>query len=335
MSSRAADNARRTGRTLLVGGAALAVLCLLAATSALVGVSDVTLPALLAGDPEAVQVFTVSRVPRTAAVILAGSALAVAGLLMQMMARNRFVEPSMVGSTESAMLGLLVALLLFPAAGVLVKIGIASVAALAGTALFLAIIRRIPVRSTMLVPLVGIMLGGVIQSLVTFMAYEQNLLQSLNAWMFGDFSDILQGRYELLWIVAAVTLAGYFAADRFTVAGMGEDFTKNLGVNYRLTLNMGLVIVALISAVTVTTVGSLPFLGLVVPNIVSLLIGDNLRRAVPWTALLGAALVLVCDIAARLIRYPFEIPVGLVMSVVGAVVFLALLLGRRTSRRSA
>jgi iron complex transport system permease protein len=150
--------------------------------------------------------------------------------------------------------------------------------------------------------------------------------------MIGDFSGVLQGRYELLWIVAALTLVGYIAADRFTVAGMGADFTTNLGLNYRATMRLGLVLVSLISAVVVTTVGAVPFLGLVVPNIVSLLFGDNLRRAVPWTAVLGAAFVLGCDIIGRTIRYPYEVPVGMVMSVVGAIAFLALLQRGRKSR---
>jgi iron complex transport system permease protein len=148
----------------------------------------------------------------------------------------------------------------------------------------------------------------------------------------GDFSGVLRGRYELLWIVAALTVVGYVAADRFTVAGMGADFTTNLGMNYKAIMRLGLTIVALISAVVVTSVGAVPFLGLVVPNIVSLLFGDNLRRAVPWTAVFGAGFVLVCDIIGRTIRYPYEVPVGMVMSVLGAAVFLVLLLRGRTIR---
>jgi iron complex transport system permease protein len=147
--------------------------------------------------------------------------------------------------------------------------------------------------------------------------------------MVGDFSGVLRGRYELLWVVAVLTLVGFVAADRFTVAGMGQDFTTNLGLNYARTMRLGLVIVSLISAVVVTSVGAVPFLGLVVPNIVSLIIGDNLRRAVPWTALTGASFVLTCDIIGRTIRYPYEVPVGMVMSVIGAIVFLVLLLRNR------
>jgi iron complex transport system permease protein len=264
-------------------------------------------------------------------VLLAGMAVAVAGLIMQLMARNRFVEPSTVGTVESATLGILVVTVFAPQAPVPAKMLVASVFALLGTALFLAILRRLPARNTLLIPLVGIMLGGVIAAVTTFFAYRYDLLQTLSNWMIGDFSGVLRGRYELLWIVAVLMLLGMLAADRFTVAGMGQDFTTNLGLNYARTMRLGLVIVSLISAVVVTTVGAVPFLGLVVPNIVSLIFGDNLRRAVPWTALFGAAFVLVCDIIGRTIRYPYEVPVGMVMSVLGAVLFLVLILRKRNA----
>ncbi|GAA1785349.1 ABC transporter permease [Pseudarthrobacter sulfonivorans] len=311
--------------------AAAAVVLGLAIASMFVGVSDVSLPALLGGDPAAVEIFWVSRVPRTLAVVLAGMAVAVAGLIMQLMARNRFVEPSTVGTVESATLGILVVTVAVPTAPILLRMGVASVFAVLGTALFLAVLRRLPTRNTLLIPLVGIMLGGVIGAITTFFAYRYDLLQTLSNWMIGDFSGVLRGRYELLWIVAALMLVGLLAADRFTVAGMGEDFTTNLGLNYNATMRLGLIIVSLISAVVVTTVGAVPFLGLVVPNIVSLLFGDNLRRAVPWTALFGTGFVLVCDIIGRTIRYPYEVPVGMVMAVVGAILFLILILRKRNA----
>jgi iron complex transport system permease protein len=313
-----------------LAAAAVAVVAL-AAASMFVGVSDVSLPALLSGDQAAAEVFWISRVPRTLALLLAGMAVAVAGLIMQLMARNRFVEPSTVGTVESATLGILVVTVFAPEAPVLVKMLVASAFALLGTALFLAILRRLPARNTLLIPLVGIMLGGIIAAITTFFAYRYDLLQTLSNWMIGDFSGVLRGRYELLWIVAVLMLLGLLAADRFTVAGMGQDFTTNLGLNYARTMRLGLIIVSLISAVVVTTVGAVPFLGLVVPNIVSLIFGDNLRRAVPWTALFGAVFVLVCDIIGRTIRYPYEVPVGMVMSVLGAVLFLVLILRKRNA----
>src|SRR5690606_15318508 len=147
----------------------------------------------------------------------------------QMLTRNRFVEPSTAGTIESAGLGILVATMLFPGIPVMGKMAIAAVFALLGTALFMRLLRAVPARSALVVPLVGIMLGGVISAVTTFVAYRYGLLQTLGTWMMGDFSGILRGRYELLWIAAGLTAVAYVSADRLTVAGMGEDFTTNLG----------------------------------------------------------------------------------------------------------
>jgi len=301
--------------------------------SLFVGVSDVSLKSLLEGDARALQVLLVSRAPRTLALILAGSGMAIAGMIMQMLARNRFVEPSTVGTVESATLGILVITIFAPNAPVIVKMAVAAAFAMAGTALFIRILKFVPLRSVLLVPLVGIMLAGVIGAITTFFAYRLDLLQSLGAWMTGDFSVVLRGRYELLWIAGALSVAAYIAADRFTVAGLGQEFTTNLGLNYRRVMTLGLAIVSLVTASVVVTVGSVPFLGLIVPNVVAMTIGDNMRRSLPWVALLGAGLVLVCDIFGRLIIRPYEMPIGAVMGVIGSLFFLYLLL-RRNSRAS-
>ena len=311
--------------------AGVVVVAALAATSLFIGVSDISLPALLSSAPEdrPLQVLLISRLPRTAALVLSGVAMSVAGLLMQMLARNRFVEPSTAGTVESASLGILCATVLAPGMPLLGKMLVAAAFALAGTALFMRLLSAIPLRSVLVVPLVGIMLGGVIGSVTNFFAYRLDLLQTLGAWTLGDFSGVLRGRYELLWLAAGLTLLAYLAADRFTVAGLGRDFTTNLGLNYRRVMGLGLSIVAMVTAVVVVTAGAIPFLGLIVPNLVSAAMGDNARRSIPWIALAGAGLVLACDIVGRLIRFPYEIPVGSVFGVVGSAVFLWLLLGRR------
>ncbi|SMQ85433.1 iron complex transport system permease protein [Devosia lucknowensis] len=303
----------------------------LAVISLFVGVSDVSLAGLFSADAadRPMQVLLISRIPRTLAIVLAGSSLAIAGLVMQMIVRNRFVEPSTAGTTEAASLGFLVATLAFPGWPLMGKMLISAAFALAGTALFLRILRAVPLRDVMLVPLVGIMLGGIVGAVTSFFAYRYELLPSLLAWNMGDFSGILRGRYELLWIGLGCGMLAYIAADRFTVAGMGRDFNTNLGLNYKRAMVLGLVVVSLISAVVLVTAGSIPFLGLIVPNLVSLTVGDNMRRTVPWVAVGGAAFVLACDIVGRLVRFPYEIPISVVVGVVGAAVFLSLLLRTR------
>lgn len=306
----------------------IAIVVSLALTSLFIGASDVTLSTLLESGWQdgPMQVLLISRLPRTLALILAGTAMAVSGTLMQMLARNRFAEPSTVGTVEAAKLGFLAVLIAAPGAPIFVRLIVASIFALAGTAIFLRILQRLPLHSTLIVPLIGILLGGVINAVATFIAYRFELIQSLESWSTGDFSMILSGRYELLWLAFALTVIAYLMADRFTVAGMGRDFTVNLGLDYRSVVSMGLIIVSVVTAVVVVTVGMIPFLGLVVPNLVSLTLGDNVRRTVPWVALLGAGLVLACDIAGRLINAPYEIPIGTMLGVVGSALFLHLLL---------
>ncbi|MGX7707752.1 ABC transporter permease [Methylobacterium sp. Gmos1] len=295
----------------------------LATASVLVGVGDLDGPGILLA----------SRVPRTLALILAGAGLAVAGVIMQLVVQNRFVEPSTAGTTESATLGMLLITLIAPDAPVVVKMLVATATALAGTALFLRVLRAMPLRARLTVPLVGIMLGGVIGAASTFIAYRTDMLQFLGTWQAGDFSTVLRGRYELLWLAAVLTVLAYVLADRITIAGLGRDAALNLGLDYRGVVALSVAIVAMITAVTIASVGTIPFLGLVVPNLVALAAGDNLRRTLPLVAAAGAGLLLACDVAGRVIRYPYEIPVGTVMGVVGSGLFLVLLL-RRDARHA-
>lgn len=308
-------------------GVALAVLTVV---SLFVGASDdVTVSAVTSGDGDAVFLLAASRIPRTVALVLVGAALAIAGLIMQMLVRNKFVEPSTTGVTEFAALGMLVALVFWPGMSILPRMAFVSVFALFGTWVFLRVIRFVPVRTLVLVPLVGIMLGGVVGAATTFFAYRLDLLQSLGQWSQGSFATVMRGRYEFLWVAVVMVVIAWIAADRFSVIGLGEEFATNLGLSYRRVISVGMIVVAVITACVLVTAGVLPFLGLVVPNIVSLIIGDNVRRAIPWVAGLGSVFVVACDIVARVVRFPYEIPLSVVVGIVGAGLFLWLLLRRR------
>ncbi|EAR50196.1 ABC ferric siderophore transporter, inner membrane subunit [Oceanicola granulosus HTCC2516] len=295
-------------------------LLLLAGASLAIGAAD-----LLRGDLDAGLLLAVSRLPRTLAALLAGAGLALAGVVVQLTVQNRLVEPGLTGTPEAAMLGLLGVTLLAPGAALLVKMSAAAAAAMAGTAGFLLLARRVPRHDPMLLPLVGLIYGGILGAVALYLAWVTDLVQYLGVWQSGEFSGVLRGRYELLWLVAALGLALYAAADRLTLLGLGEAQARSLGLNYRQTLALGLAIVALTVSVVVVTVGSLPFVGLVVPNIVSRWRGDNLRANLPLVAGLGALMVLAADLVGRLVRHPYEIPAGTVFAVVGAGLFLWLL----------
>jgi iron complex transport system permease protein len=319
---------RRSWVGVLVG----VLLVLLAGTSLFVGVSDVSPASVLSGGPDSDAAFLLvaSRIPRTVAVVLVGASLGIAGLIMQMLVRNKFVEPSTTGVTEFATLGMLVTMVFLPGLPVVGKMGVAAAFGLLGTWVFLRVVRFVPVRSLVLVPLVGIMLGGVVGAVTTFFAYRLDLLQSLGQWSQGSFATIMQGRYEFLWIAGLMVVVAWVAADRFSVIGLGEEFATNLGLDYRRVVAVGMVVIAVITAAVLVTAGMVPFLGLVVPNVVSLVIGDNVRRSIPWVAGTGAVFVLACDLVARVVRMPYEIPLSVVVGVVGAVLFLWLLLRRRS-----
>lgn len=290
----------------------------LAAVSLLVGVAG------LSG--QGVLILTVSRLPRTLAVMLTGAALAVAGVVMQQLVRNRFVEPGTTGTGEAAALGLLAVTVLAPGAALWVKMLAASAAGLAGTALFLWMIRRLPPQEVLMVPLAGLVWSGVLGAMVLHIGWQTDLLQLVGIWlMTGEFSGVIAGRYELLWIAGGAAALALFAADRFAILGLGEGVARGLGLNPAAVMRLGLVVVALVTALVMATVGMVPFVGLVVPNIVSRLMGDNLRASLPVTALGGAALLLACDIVGRLVIFPYEIPVGSILGVIGAGLFLWLL----------
>jgi iron complex transport system permease protein len=292
----------RTSRQALAWLCALGLLLALALASLLVGAGDMHWSVLWSRseDDLASQVLVYSRVPRTVALLLAGASMAVCGLLMQMLARNHFLEPSTVGTVESASLGMLASFLWVPHWPVIAKMGLSAVAALLGTALFLAVLSRIRLRSSWMVPLVGLVLAGVLEAAGSFVALQFDMMQALKSWSNGDFSLVVQGRYELLWLSLGATALACLAADRFTVAGLGESFATNLGLNYRRLVWQGL--------------------------------GDNVRRSVLWVALIGAGLTLLCDLAGRLLIAPYEIPVGTVLGVLGSALFLVLILRRRKDR---
>ncbi|GMA31409.1 ABC transporter permease [Litorihabitans aurantiacus] len=316
------DGAATWPRRLALPAAAVVTLGLVVA-SLFVGVYDVL------GADDGAEMFFITRVPRTLALVLAGSAMAMSGLVMQLLTQNKFVEPTTSGTSEWAALGLLLSLILLPTAGLTTRMVIASAFAFVGAMVFMLILRRVAVRQTLVVPIVGIMLGAVVSAAATLIAVQTNYLQLLGTWFMGSFTSVVRGRYEVLWIVAVIVVVVMVVADRFTVAGLGKDVATSVGLRYERVVLLGTALVAVATGVTTVVVGFLPFIGLVVPNMVSLLRGDDLRSNLPWVCLGGVALVIVCDIVGRTVRMPFEVPASMILGILGAAVFVALVVRTR------
>lgn len=304
------------------------LLIVLSIASLFIGVSDVSPLDLFQLNEQQKNILLVSRLPRLISIVIAGMSMSIIGLIMQQLSRNKFVSPTTAGTMDSARLGILVALLLFPSATMLEKMGVAFLFALAGTFLFMKILNKIKFKDAIFIPLVGLMFGNIIGSLTTFFAYKYDLIQNIGSWLHGDFSMIVKGRYELLYLSIPALIIAYVFANRFTIAGMGEEFAINLGLRYKKVVTIGLIIVAFVSANVMLTVGTLPFLGLIIPNIVTIYQGDHLKNSLLHTALLGAVFVLFADILGRVIIYPYEISIGLTIGVIGSGLFLYLLMRR-------
>lgn len=290
-----------------------------------IGAHDFSLMGLFRGEEQEVFLTVISRLPRLLSIIITGAGLSIAGLIMQTITNNKFVSPSTAGTMEWCRLGVLIAMLFTTGQAPMVRITMAFVVSLFGTLLFMSILQKIQMKNTFMIPLVGMMMGNVVSSLTSYVAYKYDLIQNMSSWLQGNFSLVLKGSYEILYIGIPCIVIAYLYSSKFTIAGMGKSFATSLGLNHKAVTTVGLVIVAFITSLIVVTIGSIPFVGLIVPNIVSMYRGDHIKSSLFDTAFVGAFFVLICDIIGRVIIYPYEVNVSVVISVLGSIIFLIIL----------
>ncbi|WP_250277870.1 ABC transporter permease [[Clostridium] colinum] len=301
------------------------LLIALSIVSIQIGVKDFSLIGALFKNPDDVFLITISRLPRLLAIIITGASLSIVGLIMQTITNNKFVSPSTAGTMEWCKFGVLISVLFFGGEHKLIKIIIAFIIALSGNFLFMIILKTIKFKNNIIVPLIGMMLGSVVSSITSFIAYKYELIQNISSWLQGNFSTVIKGNYEILYLGIPFAIIAYLYANKFTIASMGEDFSINLGINYQKIVTIGLIIVSFISSLVVVTIGSIPFVGLIIPNIVSMTKGDSIKNTIFDIGITGAIFVLICDILGRVIIYPYEINVSTIISVIGSIIFLFIL----------
>ena len=311
------------------------LLVLLSILSLFVGVIDVNLGGLLAGDLEQWGIFLVSRLPRLLAILCTGVGMSVAGLIMQRLCMNKFVSPTTGATISSAQFGILLALLFMPGSTLWGRALFAFAAAILGTWIFVWFIQKIQFKDVVMVPLVGIMFGNVIGGVTNYLAYKYEMTQALSTWLVGHFSLVIKGRYEIVYLVVPLVILAFVFANHFNIVGMGKEFSKNLGVPYNLVLFLGLTIAAMVTASIIVVVGSISYIGLIVPNVVAMFKGDRIRGTLVDTALFGAIFVLVCDMIGRVVIYPYELPIELIVGILGSILFIALLIYRLNHGRKA
>lgn len=304
----------------------LLTLLILSLLSLFVGVKDISLKDIFDLSNESILVLYVSRIPRLISILIAGVGMSICGLIMQQITMNKFVSPTTAGTLDATKMGILFSLILFPTGGMLTKMLLSFTIAFLASLLFLKIADGVKYKSLIFIPLIGIVFGNILNAISTFFAFKYGVIQNMEGWMIGDFSSIIKGNYEILYIGIPVVILCYFYANKFTIIGLGEDTAKSLGLDHKKIIYLGLIFVAITSSVVVLTAGVIPFLGLIIPNVVSLMFGDNLKKTLPYTALIGAIFLLVCDVISRLVIFPYEIPIGLTVSIIGGSIFLAMLL---------
>ena len=305
---------------------AVAAVVALGVVSLFVGVYDIK------GQPDGIDMFFITRVPRTVALMLTGAAMSMTGLVTQLITQNRMVEPTTTGTIEWAGLGLILVYLFFPAPTLVLRMTGAIVFSFIGTMIFFLFLRRVKLRSSLIVPIIGMMLGAVISAVSTFVGLTFQMTQNIENWFVGSFAPVQIGRYEYLWLIVIIATLIFIYADRFTLAGLGEDVATSLGANYNAIVILGTGLISFVIGIVTAVIGNLPFLGLIVPNIVSIYRGDHLRSNLPWVCVLGMGVITLCDIISRSIIMPFEVPVSLILGTVGSVVFIVILLRQRRFR---
>ena len=313
----------------------MAVLLILSVISLFVGVLDMNVSGLASGDLEQLEILLISRLPRLLAILCTGIGMSVAGLIMQQLCMNKFVSPTTGATISSAQFGILLALLFLPGSTLWGRAVFAFTTATLGTWIFVWFIQRIQFKDVVMVPLVGIMFGNVIGGITNYLAYKYEMTQALSSCTVGHLSLVLRARYEIVYLVLPLVILAFVFANHFNIVGMGKDFSKNLGVPYNLVLFMGLTIAAMITASVIVVVGSISYIGLIVPNVVAMFKGDKIRGTLIDTALFGAIFVLICDMLGRVLIYPYELPIELIVGILGSILFIGLLFYRLKYGRKA
>ncbi|ELU2122042.1 ABC transporter permease [Campylobacter coli] len=298
--------------------------------SLFIGVIRINLDDIFSLSATQLEIILLTRIPRLVVILLTGMSLSICGLIMQQLTQNKFVSPTTAGTMDCAKFGILISLIFFAGASFFTQALIASIFALLGSFIFIQILRKIKLKDVIFVPLIGLMFGGIINAITTFFAYALNYIQNIQGWLQGSMANVMQGNYELLYISLPLFILAYFLAHKITIAGMGEDLALNLGVSYNTILFLGLIIVSIITSVVIVSIGVIPFLGLIIPNLVAIYRGDNLKKNLIYIALCGALFLLICDIISRLVIFPFEMPLSITTGVLGSLIFIFLLLKRKT-----
>ena len=264
------------------------------------------------------------RFPRVLAALLIGAALGVAGALSQSATNNPLADPSIIGTSAGASLGATIAVLLNIAdVGTLPTTIAAIIGALLATLLTFA-----SSKSALQLVIVGIATSALLNAVVGLLLTIANRpdARSISFWSLGSLSLVTTKSIFLLAPAIVITsILAWIVAQKLDLLALGDREVRFLGLNPQRMRFVTFALVAILIATSVSTVGSIAFLALAAPHITRFLIGPRNRPLIIGSAVIGAGLLLLADTAARSIAPPFELPIGLITSLIGAPILILLL----------
>jgi iron complex transport system permease protein len=270
------------------------------------------------------------RLPRTLVAICVGCSLAISGTIYQSIFNNKLVSPDILGVSSGASVGACLGILIGFSTG-LVSL-FAFVFGFITVLLTLLISKAFKNKSNLIIILCGLAVGGLMSSLVGLMKYladNEMKLAEMTFWLLGDLSKVTINDF---WIAFPVTLVGCIIAVilswRMNIVSLGKKESKALGVNYNVTTIILIIVATILTAVSVSISGTIGWIGLVIPNLVRLLIGNDNKKVVPVSMLFGAVFMVLCDMLARSIA-PNEIPLSVITGIIGTPLFLFSIFKRR------
>ena len=322
-------------RNIVVVAATAVFLAAVTAAALMLGASSVSLPELatwlLGGDVSATarNILENVRVPRVLAALLAGAALATSGALIQACLDNPLASPNVIGVNSGAGLAVLLAASLVPGALWLTPLA-AFIGALA-TALIIFALSLGTGLSRLTVVLAGIAITTVFGAgMNTILIVNPDAYIGSSAFLVGGLAGVLM---DDLWWPAVYIVAGLaaalLAAGKLNIMALGDDTAHALGMNVGACRLAMLGLAAVLAGAAVSFAGLLGFVGLIIPHLVRFFVGHDNRIVLPLSAVSGAAFVVVCDLLARVLFAPYEVPVGILMAFLGGPFFIYLILKNR------
>lgn len=277
------------------------------------------------------QIIQEIRLPRAIGAVLVGALLAVSGAVMQGLTRNPLASPSIMGVTDGAAFALVITLAFFPAATLLSL----TFSSFVGAGLGVMLVFMIGAYSKggltpVKLALAGVAVGAMLSAFSSAIALHSQVAKDMSFWYAGGLTSMNWSSVKILLVAGGLgLLLSMYISRSITILSLGEEVSKGLGQNTLLVKLLGVIVVLVLTGAAVSVAGAIGFIGLVIPHITRFIIGSDYRWIIPISAVLGGLLLVLADIAARMVNAPFETPVGAITAIIGVPFFLYLARGER------